>query len=96
MLIRCEDCLEKKGQKWATLPLDYFQPRKAVAFWLRHGHIPKRWTFLCECGARNESGRAVAIENRWTDFDLAEHDWHFWEEHKEHGYRELRSMGLII
>jgi hypothetical protein len=80
MMIRCEDCKDK----WVHLPPDFFEPRHALAFWLQHGHIPKIWTFVCECGIEMQSGPQIARENGWDDIALAQNDWLFWQEHKPH------------
>lgn len=82
MLIRCVDCGARTPAY--TLPNDYFLPKRAVRFWLLHGHIPKLWTFSCECGTEMVSGPQVAREMKWDDFQLAQNDWGFWQEHRAH------------
>lgn len=82
MLIRCEDCGTRSPAY--NLPPDFFLPKRAIQFWLLHGHIPKVWTFICECGIEMTSGGQVALENGWQDFDLAVNDWNFWQEHRMH------------
>lgn len=58
----------------------------AVLLFLRHGHFPERFTYLCVCGATRTSGRAIQPEAGAAI--LADAGWY-----QEHLACELAAAG---
>ena len=83
MKVRCDEpCHMGRKGEWLRVPPDYFVPNHAVAFWLRHGHIPRVYTYWCEgCKQSLTSGPAVAKAEGLDDFSYGQKDYYWVTQH---------------